>query len=183
MSPSQLLGRLSFLLGCNWLRRVLVLCGCLLLAIVTGTSGCRQNARPAMPAFDILLADSSTMLSSKAIPEGNPVVLVYFSPDCEHCQHETANILRKMDSLKDVRFYFITTDPFERLRVFRQYYHLSKYRNVVLGEDYRFSFFNKLKPAGTPITFIYDRSKRLKAVISGETEIGKIISLLKIFAP
>jgi len=142
-------------------------------------TGCSHKAGPPMPLFKILLMDSSTLFSSDEIPTGKPIALIYFSPDCEHCQAETAGLICKMDSLQDVRFYFITTDPFERLRLFNHHYHLSKYANIVLGKDHLFSFFNRLKPMGTPSTFIYDRHKILKAVLSGYTEPGKIIFLTK----
>lgn len=145
--------------------------------LAASTASCHQPDGPPMPAFDLLLVDGSTSVPSKAIPNGVPAILVFFSPDCEHCQHETADLLAKMDSFQEVRFYFVTDDPMERLKVFQQYYHLSRYRNVVLAQDHRYSFFNLLKPTGTPCTFIYDRQKRLRAVFNGESDAAAILAI------
>src|SRR5579859_4295090 len=82
------------------------------------------------PSFDILLTDSVTRLNTATIKEGDPIVLLYFSPDCEHCQKETESILRHMPAMKEVRFYFVTNDPFDRLKVFQGYYKLDRYPNI-----------------------------------------------------
>jgi len=66
---------------------------------------CRNNTGEGetIPSFDFLLSDSITRVNTATIPEGTPIALLYFSPDCEHCQHETETIIHHMDSLKQVR--------------------------------------------------------------------------------
>jgi peroxiredoxin len=149
------------------------------ILFVGSLGGCSHKTGLALPDFDLLLVDSTTFLSSNDIPDGQPIVLVYFSPDCEHCQAETSDILSKIDSLKNIRFYFITVDPFERLKVFNKHFQINRYSNIILAKDYNFSFVNQLKPTGTPCILIYDRRKELRAVYNGSAKVENIIAMTK----
>jgi len=130
------------------------------------------------PSFNILLADSTTRLNTDTIKEGSPIVLLYFSPDCEHCQKETEQILHHMDSLKEARFYFVTNDPFDRLRTFKGYYKLDRFPNVTLGRDEDFFLLRHFKGAYPPYLVLYDRQKRQRAAYQGDTPVDTIISFV-----
>ena len=121
------------------------------------------------------MIDSLTVLDTKEIPKGKPLVLVYFSPDCDHCQKLTASILNHMKALKDVRFYFITCDPFDRLRVFDRYYKIDKYPNIVLGRDYAFFYPNYINTFNTPYVEVYDKHKQLRIVFGKGTDATHLI--------
>jgi len=48
-----------------------------------------------LPAFQIQLVDS-TLFSKAQLPKNkNYTVIVYFSPDCGHCQHEAKELVKK----------------------------------------------------------------------------------------
>lgn len=139
---------------------------------------CKQAKREGqvLPDFDLLLVDSVTKLNTASIPEGHPVVLLYFSPDCEHCQKETEGILKKMDSLQHVQFYFITNDSLVRLQVYNYMYKLYKYPNITLGRDYKYFFPAHFKDAAPPTMVIYDKDKMLVTIIKGEIDSSQIMS-------
>jgi len=130
------------------------------------------------PSFDILLIDSATRLNTASIKEGNPIVLLYFSPDCEHCQKETEAILRHMPSMKEAHFYFVTNDPFDKLKTFNGYYKIDNYPNVTLGWDDRFFLLRYFKGIYPPYLVLYDRHKHQKAAYQGDTSVDTIISFI-----
>lgn len=131
-----------------------------------------------MPELNLLLLDSSTVFNTKDIPAGKPSLLIFFSPDCEHCQTETFDLLKNIDSLKEINFYFITTDPFQRMEVFNRYFQLQKYANITLGRDYKYSFVSNFKQAIPPYTVLYDKYKYARVVISGQVLASQIISYI-----
>ncbi len=57
--------------------------------------GCEPSKKK-LPDFKLLLLDSVATLSTGEIPSGNPVVLLFISPNCEHCQKETEKLLTKI---------------------------------------------------------------------------------------
>ena len=137
-----------------------------------------------MPEFAFMNLDSSTVNNSKYMPKGKfNIILAYFSPDCEHCQSETEDWIKNIDLFKSTKtkFYFITNDPLERLRVFNSVYKIYQYTNMELGWDYKWEFFKAYKPTGTPYLIVYNKQKELRAVIPGGAKSDTLISIIKKF--
>lgn len=134
-------------------------------------NSCGSSHQSNMPSFNLLLADSSTIIKSDNIPYGQPIMLLFFSPDCEHCQAETKNLLGNMDALENIRIYFITVDPLEKMRVFNKYYKLSMYRNIVVGRDYNFTMFKNFDIPTTPVIVLFNKYKQERVIIKGPCEI------------
>jgi thiol-disulfide isomerase/thioredoxin len=132
-----------------------------------------------MPTFNLLLSDSTTVINSDNFPKGQPTVLIFFSPDCEHCQQETEALLKQIDGVKDTRFYFVTIDSIAQMKVFKDYYKLSQYPNITVGKDYSYSFLRFYRIKHTPTIIIYDKSKHQKMYFDGMYPIDTIIQAIK----
>jgi len=119
----------------------------------------RKN--PELPAFNIQLLDSVTTVSTYNIPNGRPVVIMTFMPDCEHCQKLTEKLLEGMDTLKNILFYMQSPMELVDIRRFANKFHISDYKNIVIGRDkdgfcpqfYMIKF--------VPFLALYDKHKRL----------------------
>lgn len=149
-----------------------------ILSLVTIYPGCR-HLKPDMPDFKLLLLDSTTIIHTRDIPAGNPSILIFFSPFCEHCQEETTDLLKRIEAFSSVNIYFITIEPIHDMRVFNGYYKLFRYPNITVARDYTFFLPGHIKKIAPPYSLIYDRYKRLRAAFTGEvttTELIKIIS-------
>jgi thiol-disulfide isomerase/thioredoxin len=131
-----------------------------------------------LPDFNILEVDSTTVFNTSSLPGGRPIILMYFSPDCEHCQHMTEDILKDMDSLKDVRFVMLTVLPFDKMRNFYQYYKLANYKNIIMGRDYQFFFPAHYGTSYVPYIAIYDRHKKLVKTFDGNAKVSTLIQLV-----
>jgi len=157
------------------MRNYLTIC-CILVVI-----GCQERKGADighLPSLDLLLSDSLTHVNTGDVKKGRPVALLYFSPDCEHCQKETKSILHHMDSLHNVQFYFITNDSLDRIRIFKSVFHLDNYTNITVGWDNQFQFPRQFKDAAPPYLVMYDRKLKKIAVFNGEVEADKIITLI-----
>ena len=152
----------------------------IIIAFVVLLANCSSHLKGGafFPSFEMLLADSTTRLNTSTIKEGQPIVLLYFSPDCEHCQKETESILQHMSAMKDAQFYFVTNDPFDRLKDFKGYYKLDKYPNIILGRDEQFFLLRHFKGIYPPYLVLYDRQKRQRAAYQGDTPVDTIISFV-----
>lgn len=127
-----------------------------------------------LPKFGLLLSDSITYINTNNIPEGKPVVLFYFSPQCPYCRDQLADMIKEIDVLKDVRIYMITGFPLPAIKDFLEEYELYKYPNITMGRDsteYLAHYFNV---PGVPYTAIYGKDKRLKGAFAGRMK-GKQI--------
>ncbi len=135
---------------------------------------------PTLPAFNIRLLDSVTVFNTYNIPEGNPIALMFFSPDCKHCKKTIKELLKGMDSIKEVQFYLFTSyHDVQMLRDFYNEYHLADYKNIkVVGRDYEFFFFSYYGTKFVPDIALYDAHKKLIKLIEGETNASEIYKSL-----
>jgi len=147
--------------------------------LIFGLSGlivsCGSENVEKLPALTMLLTDSATVVNTNNISDGEPTILMYFSPDCEHCHATTQEIIKKIDSLKNVHIYLLTPMPFSELRGFYQLYHLDKYKNITVGNDYQFTFYRAFKPVTVPYIVIYDKNKNLLKIYNKNIKVSTII--------
>lgn len=123
-----------------------------------------------LPAFNILLPDSTTIFNTYNIPKGSVSALVLFDPNCKHCKWSTAALVKAMDSVKDVQFYFVTSlHDMGLLRSFYDEYGLGKYKNIkIVGRDIEFFFIDHYKVLRLPDVVLYDENKKLITLLEGD---------------
>jgi len=124
-----------------------------------------------LPAFKLLLTDSTTYINTANIPGGEPIVLFYFGPHCPYSRAQMEEIIDDISSLKNIRFYIFTTWPFLEMKDFYTHYQLNKYPNITVGVDYTNFFGDYFKAQGVPYMAIYGKNKRLN-----DAFVGKIYS-------
>ncbi len=131
---------------------------------------------PTLPAFNIREMDSITIFNTYNIPDGRPVALMLFMPDCKHCQRTMDALIRGMDSIKNIRFYLVTAvHSMKAIKEFYNEHHLERYKNIeVVGMDYEFFYFSYYNTRFVPDIALYDEHKKLVHLIEGETNAGEV---------
>jgi len=145
-------------------------------------SSCKEKVAPVftgregkvMPDFKLLLTDSSTLLNSMSIPDGRPVVMIYFSPHCPYCRQEITQVIGQMAGLQDIQFYLFSTYPMREVAAFAEDLGLSSYRNVHFGLDIQHVFLRYFGATAVPYTAIYGRQKKLTHAFLGVIDAGQI---------
>jgi thioredoxin-related protein len=132
-----------------------------------------------LPNFAVQLQDSSTLLSLTSITKNHSTILLYFAPDCEHCQIQIANLLENSKYFNDTKIVFISMAATSDISKFSAKFHIGEYPNVIVGRDYQYEFYNLFKITSFPNIFIYNKSKHLTKVYRGQTEIQRIDKALR----
>jgi thioredoxin-related protein len=114
----------------------------------------RKN--PHIPEFDLLKIDSVNHLTKADIKAKHKTVIMFFSPDCSHCQHQTEDIIAAIDSLKDIQIVMATNQPFAEMVEFNEKYCLEKYSNIKLGRDTKYFFPPFYRMKSLPHLALYD---------------------------
>jgi len=134
---------------------------------------------PAIPQFKIQLMDSTTWFTKAGLSSKKPTWIIYFSPDCGHCQIETEEIISNIKSLQNIQILLVTSRPFEDVKAFYDHYLLKRFPNIVVGIDPARMFVNFYQVQTTPFSALYNKKgKLIKAYLSG-TSIPELISLAK----
>jgi thiol-disulfide isomerase/thioredoxin len=126
-----------------------------------------------LPSFNILDKDS-TVFSTQQIPEGQPLVLFYFSPYCPYCRAQMEDIIGNIESLKDIKFYMVTSFPYQDMVKFLKHYKVEKYPNISVGVDMQNYFSSYFDAKGVPATAIFNKEKKLNAFFMGQMDVRQI---------
>ena len=150
------------------------------IILLTGCHSKQERIIPTtistLPSFNIISIDSSRYITTTSIPNGQPLLFIYLSPNCEYCQHEARELVRQREEIKGVYVYIITNGSLLETNKFFQEYHLGLIQNIFVGNDYENSFYNCFKPQTIPFIAVYNREKKLKKVFRGETNIKLVVN-------
>ncbi|GAA3929398.1 hypothetical protein GCM10022209_23930 [Chitinophaga oryziterrae] len=91
----------------------------------------------------------------------------------------TDSLLQNINAVKDVRFYFLSMESFDKVRLFRDYYHLDQYPNIIVGQDYQRIAAYHYKVRGTPYIALYNSNKDLVGIYAGKPNIKNLIASIK----
>lgn len=132
-----------------------------------------------LPKFTVLKTDSS-YTNDMAIPKGKPVVIVYFSPTCGHCQIAADEFSKKMKEMRDINFVWVSYNhPLSEIDEFANNFNLRQFNNIVVGRltDYSLPSYYRIKY--TPYMAVYNKEHHLLQTWEQGTEADTIIALLK----
>jgi thiol-disulfide isomerase/thioredoxin len=130
---------------------------------------------PKLPAFKILEMDSVTTFNTYDIPTGKPVLLMFFGPDCDHCKHLTEELIKGMDSLKNLQFYMLSFGNPSAIKGFYDKFHLENYPNIkVVGKDADFFFTSFYGARFVPYLAVYDKHKKFVKKFEGGATIKEL---------
>ena len=143
-------------------------------------------AKQPLPNFRILVSvkgKDSVWFSNDDLPKNRPIAIIYFSPECGHCQFEMKEIEKNMDSLKEIFFVFASFHPLDSLYSFEKKYNTANYPNIVMGRDTKYFFPVYFSVKFTPFFALFDsKMKFVKSYDQGVKmpELIKIVNELPI---
>lgn len=134
---------------------------------------------PTVPALYLLLQDSSTKYTKADLPKKKPLLIVLFSPDCEHCQQEAEQMVTRKEDFKDIHVVMATTYPLHRMNEFAKKNGLTTMKNVVVAKDQHYllpPFFNI---RNYPFMALYNKNGNLIKTLEGAVGTEKILAAFK----
>jgi len=127
-----------------------------------------------LPAFRIMMLDSSTVLNTFNIPEGKPVLLFYFGAECDHCQKTWDALVKDIDSLQDYRIYMFSFSPIYQIKKFAEKNKLNKYTNVIVGRDEDLFFPSFYGARSVPYLAVYNKKKKFVTKFDGHVSVKEL---------
>ena len=109
-----------------------------------------------------------------------PVVLIYFSPDCDHCQNFTQDLVKNYNVVANKQVVMVTFQDMNMLKPFVTKYKLNQYLNFKVGtEGTSYVVRNYYKINSFPYIAIYDKTGKLVKTYEGEQPHAEIFKTLK----
>jgi len=129
---------------------------------------------PTVPPFNILQADSTTLTKDKL--KRQATIIMYFSPDCEHCKHQWADMEKRMKELKKYQIVMVTYQPYEQMVDFYKEHKIADYPNIKMGRDTKFFLPPFFKIQSLPFQALYDKHGELITTFEGNVKIDKLLA-------
>ncbi len=133
---------------------------------------------PTIPKFTIYKAPDSTVFSRENLQKKKPVLFMVFSPDCEHCQHETEDLLANIKKFKNTQIVMVTYLPYDEMIAFYKNYKIANYPQITMARDTKFFFPVFFNVRNLPSVFLYNKKGDFKKAFEGSVKIDSITSEL-----
>jgi thiol-disulfide isomerase/thioredoxin len=108
----------------------------------------------------------------------NPIILIYFNSECEHCQYEATEIKKSISLFSKTSILMISSEPIEAIKVFSGQYELSNEPAVTFAKINRDDVYKTFGSVSIPHIFIYGKDHKLVKEFKGETKIEAILKYL-----
>jgi hypothetical protein len=87
-----------------------------------------------LPPFKIVMSDG-TLFKAQDLPLGKPILIIYFSPECEECQKVTEELVSKIESYWKASIVMVTYLPVNTLEPYIMKNRLHIYPNIFVGTE------------------------------------------------
>src|SRR5579871_2310803 len=130
---------------------------------------------PTIPPFHLLKLDSTTYLTKDDLHKNRKTIVMYFSPDCEHCKHQTEAILADLKDFKDIEIVMATYQPFNEMKEFNEHYKVYQHPNILMGRDEKFVLPGFYRIRNLPYLALYDKKGNLITTFEGTQKADTLI--------
>jgi thioredoxin-related protein len=134
---------------------------------------------PDIPPFDITSVPDSGSFSKSDLKKRKPTLIILFSPDCEHCQHETKALKENIDLLSNVQIVMISFLDYDLIKKFYNDYQIEAYPNIHMGKDGKYFLGTFYKIQTFPSMFLYNKKGKFITNFEGSIAIDKIAAAFK----
>ena len=132
-----------------------------------------------VPPFQMVQANG-TLFNAENLPLGKPIVIVYFSTDCEDCQQLTNELLVRINKLEKASIAMITYQSRDNLIQFVSKFNINKYSNIYVGTEGNSYFIANYYNVGKiPFMALYNKDGDLIKLYDKGNNIDDLIIRLK----
>lgn len=130
---------------------------------------------PGIPPFRLLEVDSVHYLTKDDVRKNHKVMVMFFSPDCDHCKHQMRDILADINKFKDIEIVMATFQPFDEMKSFYNYYRIADHTNILMGRDEKYMLPPFYRMQSLPFLALYDKKGQLITHFEGNQKVDTIL--------
>lgn len=160
------------------MKNILIL---LSLIIVTGCTRAQDVSKiQNIPPYKVLSAPDSAYKTPANLKKDQPVMVVYFSPDCSHCQHLMYEMKGQMKDFSKIQVVMITPVDYKMVKGFYRDFGISQYPNFTVGtEGYSYQVLKYYNVKMTPYIAIYNHKHKLLKAYDKVPKIKELAGMVK----
>ncbi len=150
--------------------------GVIILAVTFGTTDEILPIGSKLPNIKYTDFVDTSLIAVK----GKPIVIMYFKPDCPHCEYELKIMNKGINELGSADVYLITTaKSFFQDSVYKKQINLISAENVKFGMVAVDEYKEKFGITATPAFYFFNQQGRLVEKIIGETKFDRLLGSIR----
>ncbi|HMJ48292.1 MAG TPA: hypothetical protein VK498_13250 [Ferruginibacter sp.] len=149
-----------------------------LSAIVSAQDSAIYKRFPIVPPFSIIRVPDSTVFTKMDIKKHSPVIIMIFSPDCDHCQKATRALLDNYPLFKKAQVIMASPVGYDYIKKFYREYNIQDYPRIIMGRDPTFFFGDFYSFKTYPSIFVYDKKGKFVQSFEGSLPVKELKELL-----
>ena len=133
-----------------------------------------------VPPFQMVQANGR-VFKAENLPMGKPIVIIYFSPDCDDCKLLMEGLLNRMNDFKKASIAMITYLSVENVIQFVTKYNLNVYSNIFVGTEGNSLFVRDYyKIVQFPFMALYNKNGDLIKIFNKENSLEDMSNLIRV---
>jgi thioredoxin-related protein len=148
-----------------------------LIGWIFSTGAIAQQGK--LPPFQ-MVQPNGKIFKAQYLPMGKPIVIIYFSPDCDHCEKLMKEVLKHKTELKKASIAMVTHLPVQNVTAFVKKYKLNNETNFYVGtEGTTFFLKNYYKLVEMPFMALYTKNGDLVKTFEHDGDLGDLVNKLR----
>lgn len=131
---------------------------------------------PVVPPFKLLKSDSVSFFAKADLKKNKAVLFIIFSPECDHCQHETEEIIKNIHAFKKIQIVMSSTWPLNMIKDFSKKYDLERFDNIIAGMDINHMLPSFYSISNMPFLAFYNKKGKLIDTFEGSLPVEKVLA-------
>lgn len=131
-----------------------------------------------LPDFE-LETPGKGVFKTAQIKKGTPVIIMFFSPGCDHCINQFESMQKRKNEFKNYQIVMATFQPIEELTEFNKKYQIDKYPNIVTGRDAHYFLPPFFEISNFPYLAFYDKNRKLITAYEGNMSVDNMLENFK----
>lgn len=148
----------------------------IVIAVVFGTQKEIMPMGSSLPKLGYVSSKGSGFISIK----NKPLMVMYFKPDCPHCEYELKTMNNRITEMNGMDIIIITTDKkYIQDAVFNRWNNLAGAENVEFGWVDQKDYDEKIGINVTPVFIFFNTNGKLINKIIGETKFDRLLEPIR----
>jgi thioredoxin-related protein len=117
----------------------------------------------------------SISLNKYDLTIGEPVIMFFFSTDCDFCHKQLDEITNAIDSFEETNILLVSDENISSIGNYAALNKLEEYRNVTIAKINKGEIIRKYNITTAPTLLIYDKNNQLVKRFVGNTPVDSLL--------
>lgn len=133
---------------------------------------------PEIPPFTLTQVPDSLPFVKADLNKKKATLIMLFSPDCEHCQHEMNELKKHIRLFKKIQIVMASPVDYTYIKKFYEEYQVNQFPNITMGRDGTYMLGTFYHIRSFPALFLYNKKGKFVKAFSGSVPVAEIPAAL-----